>query len=432
MTTMTRLLKNHDNSKQIKFVTLKNGSERLIVYNNGYNFLGPFLDSEPINVAIFSTDLSERTVITKSNRKFSFINNNIHIADGLDEDIFEQILKKLRRSVGDTIIDNPIELLRVNTSIVSTCSDIELKTNDSLYVYTKEVYVEKRSNINFNWLKFEEGGCVYVIFEYLLKPLYTLLHTLLQKFFTSIIEFHKDSNNFYQWWNFEAIVDFKWRNFGKKFYYGIWLFYTIYYLIFTLAILEILENNSIFFIISIILGCIHLSFEIRQYLWNPNNYLRDLWNLFAGAYALPVATSIYWLVARNSSIPLMTISIILLNFKFLMFFQVFESYGKYFATILGVAKEVFPFLVLVLFWIIIGFTLAFFVLLRPSNNKANDPMNLANTYYSMDPNGNISSTPTLIQLPDSNTNMYDWFPTSLLAVYLLLTVPHTSEIKHLF
>src|SRR5436305_10670942 len=139
-----------------------------------------------------------------------------------------------------------------------------------------------------------------------------------------------------------------------------------------------------------------------------------------GAYALPVVTSIYWLVAANSSIPLMTISIILLNFKFLMFFQVFESYGKYFAIIIGVAKEVFPFLV-VLFWIIIGFTLAFFILLRPSNNDANDPMNLATTYYSMDPDGNISSTPTLIQLPDSNTNMYDWFPTSLLAVYLLLT-----------
>ena len=103
-----------------------------------------------------------------------------------------------------------------------------------------------------------------------------------------------------------------------------------------------------------------------------------------------------------------------------MFFQVFESYGKYFAIIIGVAKEVFPFLV-VLFWIIIGFTLAFFILLKPSNNEANDPMNLATTYYSMDPDGNISSTPTLIQLPDSNTNMYDWFPTSLLAVYLLLT-----------
>ena len=48
-------------------------------------------------------------------------------------------------------------------------------------------------------------------------------------------------------------------------------------------------------------------------------------------------------------------------------------------------------------------------------------MVLTTEYNSMDPNGLISSTPTLIQAPDSNTNMFSWLPTSFLAMYLFLT-----------
>src|SRR5204862_6230221 len=35
--------------------------------------------------------------------------------------------------------------------------------------------------------------------------------------------------------------------------------------------------------------------------------------------------------------------------------------------------------------------------------------------------GTINNTATLIQPPDSNTNLFNWFPTSLLAVYNLIT-----------
>src|SRR2546423_11908376 len=103
---------------------------------------------------------------------------------------------------------------------------------------------------------------------------------------------------------------------------------------------------------------------------------------------------------------------LLLTFKFLLFFRVFPSYGKYFAIIIGVAKEVFPFLV-ILFFIILGFGFAFYILLGPTN-----PMDLTTEYNSMDPNGSISSTPTLVQAPDSNTNMFSWLLTSFLAMYL--------------
>jgi hypothetical protein len=104
-----------------------------------------------------------------------------------------------------------------------------------------------------------------------------------------------------------------------------------------------------------------------------------------------------------------------LSFKFLLFFRVFESYGIYFAIIIGVAKKVFPFVVL-LFFIVLGYALAFFIVLR--STSINDA---ATKYDFVNPDGTISNATTIIQEPDSNTNLFNWFPTSLLAVYNLLT-----------
>ena len=135
-----------------------------------------------------------------------------------------------------------------------------------------------------------------------------------------------------------------------------------------------------------------------------------------GAYSLPIIISIYWLVNQNlPDSQIIAISLLLLTFKFLIFFRAFPSYGKYFAIIIGVAKEVFPFLV-VLFFIILGFGLTFFILLRST-----DSWDLTTEYNSVNSDGTKSSTPILVQTPDSNTNMFSRFPTSLLAMYLFLT-----------
>src|SRR5436853_6899483 len=105
-----------------------------------------------------------------------------------------------------------------------------------------------------------------------------------------------------------------------------------------------------------------------------NNFLLLLIDL--GSYSLPIAMSIYWLVSEEPSPTLTAFSIIFVNFKLLLFFRVFQSYGKYFAIIIGVATEVFPFLV-VLFFIIFGFGFSFFILLRSTQNgDVNDPLNL--------------------------------------------------------
>ncbi|GES83825.1 hypothetical protein GLOIN_2v1842993 [Rhizophagus clarus] len=179
---------------------------------------------------------------------------------------------------------------------------------------------------------------------------------------TSIMLTPYYSNRFYNWWNFAAIIDYKWNTFGRVYYYSIWLFYTIFYICYSLA--STLEQKSIpvfyfklIFIISIILGSIFLIFEIRQCLWNYKCYFKDIWNLFV-----------------------------------------------------------------LLFFIILGYAQAFFIVLRSNSiNDNNDPRNVATKYDFVNPDGTINNATTMIQDPDSNTNLFNWFPTSLLVVYKLLT-----------
>ncbi|RIA84731.1 hypothetical protein C1645_831819 [Glomus cerebriforme] len=243
----------------------------------------------------------------------------------------------------------------------------------------------------------------------------------------SVLFCNIDSNHFYNWWNFAAIIDYKWKTFGWIYYYLIWIFYTIFYSLYALA--STLDQNFIpdfyrglLFIISILLGFIHLYFELRQCLWKPKEFVNDPWNVFdVGAYLLPVIVSIYWLINKSQLLWLIAISIILLSFKFLLFFRVFKSFGIYFAIIIGVAKKVFPFLV-VLFFIVLGYAHAFFIILRSTKvNDANDPQNIVTKYDFVNSDGTINNNTTLIQEPDSNTNLFNWFPTSLLAVYKLIT-----------
>ena len=118
----------------------------------------------------------------------------------------------------------------------------------------------------------------------------------------------------------------------------------------------------------------------------------------------------------------------------MLFFRAVESFGVYFIIIIGVAQKVFSFLV-VLFFIIFGFAHAFFILLRSTkifsnqttfNDDKNNPWNLVTTYHSIHSDQTINPIPTLVQSPDSNTNMFIWFHTSLLAMYLFLTGDSSS------
>ncbi|GBB94814.1 hypothetical protein RclHR1_02420001 [Rhizophagus clarus] len=239
---------------------------------------------------------------------------------------------------------------------------------------------------------------------------------------------------FYTNWNGEAIINFKWKTFGRIYYFIIWLLFMIFLVCFIIASYPTNSLNEEIQIklykTSVAFGFYHLIFELRQFIWNPKKYFLSIWNLFdLSAYLSVTIASIYWIKYINIPYWALSLSCLLLNLKFLLFFRIFESFGVYFAIIFGVAKRVFSFLV-VLAIIIASFAYSFFLLLHPQNlldslnapnpNDPNNPWSLSNTYNQVDENGNILNE-TLIQVPSTNTNLFYSYPTSLLATYLFLT-----------
>ncbi|KAF0536477.1 transient receptor potential cation channel subfamily a member 1 [Gigaspora margarita] len=200
----------------------------------------------------------------------------------------------------------------------------------------------------------------------------------------------------------EALLTFKWEKFGKYYYCSSWFIYTFFLIIFSLGVTEtkgLVTSNSqkIYLWISFIIGCLLLLItEIRQFIWDWKLYVTSPWNLFdIGALLFPVVTSIYWL--SNGPPPLWApaLSCLFLYFKFLFFLRAFETYnvGLYLAIMAGVVSRVFTYL-LILGIIIIGFAHSFYILLQSSSESRNST--------------------------DVNTNLYSYFDTSLLAVYLLM------------
>ncbi len=105
--------------------------------------------------------------------------------------------------------------------------------------------------------------------------------------------------------------------------------------------------------------------------------------------------------------------------------RAFYYFGSYFTIIIGVAKRIVSFLVILLL-IIIGFAHAFFIVLTPSesydlniptyNDDPNNPWNLVTKYQSISPDGTISSNPVFIQQPDSNSNQFSTYRSLLIAM----------------
>ncbi|GET62243.1 hypothetical protein GLOIN_2v1874127 [Rhizophagus irregularis DAOM 181602=DAOM 197198] len=136
------------------------------------------------------------------------------------------------------------------------------------------------------------------------------------------------SRDIYKTWSGEAIINFKWNTYGRF---------------------------------------IHLSFEVRQFIYNPLKWFYDFWNIFdIIAYLLPIYTSIYWLQINNLDNRSVNIN-------------------------------------------------------DPNINDPNNPWKLAPTYNQIFENGTIDSNPFLIQPPNENTNMFIDFKTSLFTMYKFLT-----------
>ncbi|CAG8434906.1 7160_t:CDS:2 [Scutellospora calospora] len=251
------------------------------------------------------------------------------------------------------------------------------------------------------------------------------------------------NEEFYRYLNGEALLKFKWNTYGRKYYLAIWFIYTVFLCSFIIAAtfdktisqlgLSILLNISIF------LGIWHLIFEVRQVIFAPLTYMSSAWNWFdLGAFLLPMITSIIWLQNDVMPIELATFSTLLLEIKFLCFFRAIKFSGTYFSMILGVAKKGFSFL-MILGFIIFAFAHSLHLLLRPATSVSldypsystdpNDPWNLAATYNSIDPNGTIEESSSLIEPPTATTNMFMMMGTAISAVYIMLT-GDTSPISY--
>ncbi|CAB4444874.1 unnamed protein product [Rhizophagus irregularis] len=260
-----------------------------------------------------------------------------------------------------------------------------------------------------------------------------------------------DTGNFYKWWNFVAIVDFKWK-IVKKIYYLIWLFYTLFFLFFILATTKsnlertndfnytgVIVPSDIYYIITCLFGIIHLFFEVRHCLWEPKVYFNDPWNYFdLGAYSLPILTSVYYFILEYGDMKstymidnekstsnydiikgIIAISNLLLYFKLLLFLRVFKSFGIYFAIIIGIPKKVFPFLVVLLF-VFLGFAHAFFTLLR-ATDPSSDSSSTSNPSPTSNPSSTLNSTPTSnSSSSDDNKDKFNEFGSSLLTIFYIL------------
>ncbi|CAG8502841.1 8149_t:CDS:2 [Funneliformis mosseae] len=192
------------------------------------------------------------------------------------------------------------------------------------------------------------------------------------------------------------------------------------------------ENRNNYLMASIFFGCFHLLFEFRQFIWNPYRWLQNFWNFIdLGAYLIPTTTSIIWYKYEDKDITfLVSISCLILEMKFILFFRAFEPFGVYFAIMLGVARKIFSFL-FILVLITLSFAHAFMLLLKPKSpfieedlgdiNEPNNPWNLTDRFFQVFSDGKINRNMTLFKVPDEYTNLFSNYPNSLLAMSIFLT-----------
>ncbi|RIB19864.1 hypothetical protein C2G38_2180752 [Gigaspora rosea] len=165
---------------------------------------------------------------------------------------------------------------------------------------------------------------------------------------------------------------------------------------------EITSNTHVLLlIVTSFLGFFYFIFEVRQFIYRPMPYITSPWNWSdLAAILFPTITSIIWLYNIFPPVWIITISVFLLEIRFLLFFCVLENFGTYFAIMIGVAQKIFSFLV-ILGILVLAFAHSLHILLRPSTkysynqpnytNDSNNPWNLVSTYQFISSNGDSSA-----------------------------------------
>ncbi|KAF0416730.1 transient receptor potential cation channel subfamily a member 1-like [Gigaspora margarita] len=275
------------------------------------------------------------------------------------------------------------------------------------YYSSSTIYSQKTVKLIFPLLNFATYSEDYSFLEifYLYDNAFTLLST----------------PDYYKWWNIKALINFKWNTYGRRYYFMIWAIYLIFMCCF-LIVATISENVSLNYQVillkaTIFLGFVHLIFEARQCAHNFVNYITSPWNWFdLAAILFPTITSFIWLYYKILPTWIITIAVFLLEIKFLLYFRALKYFGKYFAIMIGVAQQVFSFLI-ILGIIVLAFAHSLHILLRPTSEYSynqpsytddiNNPWNLVSTYKFISSNGTIGDS-LFIETPDDNTNLFAW------------------------
>ncbi|GBC17526.2 hypothetical protein GLOIN_2v1881126 [Rhizophagus irregularis DAOM 181602=DAOM 197198] len=245
-------------------------------------------------------------------------------------------------------------------------------------------------------------------------------------------------SDIYKTWSGEALLNFKWKKYGIVYHIFIWSGYLILLICFNVAAgisqQEYVDIQKILFIISTLFEFIYLSFEVRQFIYNPIKWILDIGKIYdLFVYVFSICTSILWLQGNDHEkiLPYITFSCLLLNLKLMSFFRVFKYYETYYAIVIRIAKRVMFFFTNFIMVILISFSYAFYTLLSPKmnyplderivNDDPNNPWNLTPNYQVFENNTSINPNLFILQKPDENTNMFTTFATSFFATCLLLT-----------
>ncbi|KAF0531631.1 nucleopolyhedrovirus p10 family protein [Gigaspora margarita] len=210
--------------------------------------------------------------------------------------------------------------------------------------------------------KFSSYGSDYIYWKELISPKFSTF---------SNYEFPE----FYKYWYGEALLNFKWNTYGKYYFFAIFIFYFVFMLCFLMAAtIKELSNETRDFLLTatIFLGLLHLMFEIRQCIYSPLLWITDIWNYFdIGAILFPILTSIDWLQSNTTPTWAITLSVLLLELKFITLFR----------------------------FIMFVFAHSLHILLRPKTDISNNPNNSE----------------------ELSTNMFTHLDSAYLAVYIMLT-----------
>jgi hypothetical protein len=159
----------------------------------------------------------------------------------------------------------------------TTFNEYDIPTSFYFYIYDKfSKYMSKSTTLTITfmipYIKFVNYPENYSWFLEFIRPQSSL--------FVKII-----SENIYKTWDGEALINFKWNTFGKYYYTMIWISFMALLGCFTVTATipqQYIDKDvqKQLLIVSIILGFIHLSFEVRQIIYNPIKWICDFWNIF--------------------------------------------------------------------------------------------------------------------------------------------------------